>query len=127
MEKIKFGSLPDEIDDLAQKVLTGEKVATSSLYDYYLVGLKEMSKVGDCFSVVDSSEKEIAVVKIEKVEIIKFSDVTNTFSIEEGDGSLENWKAIHKPYYSKLLFDIGKELNTETLLVCEWFKIIQIS
>lgn len=48
MEKIKFGSSPIEMDDLANKVLAGEK----------------------------------------------------------------------------LLYEIGKELNADTLLVCEWFKVI---
>lgn len=31
IEKIKFGSSLSEVDDLANKVLTGEKAATSSL------------------------------------------------------------------------------------------------
>lgn len=49
MGKIKFSSLPDEIAHLAKKVLTGEKVVTSSLYDYYLIGLKKVSNVADYF------------------------------------------------------------------------------
>lgn len=57
MGKIKFSSLPDEIAYLAKKVLTGEKVVTSSLYDYYPSGLKKVSNVADYFSVVESSGK----------------------------------------------------------------------
>jgi len=125
IEKIKFGGSPREIDDLADKVLKGEKVATSSLYDYYLGGLKKYSKVGDLFSVLDSTEKETAIVRVEKIEIIKFGDITETFASEEGDGNLTNWLAIHRPYYSKLLSDIGKELDSDTLLVCEWFKVVE--
>lgn len=126
MEKVKFGSSPIEIDDLANKVLTGEKTATSSLLDYYLNRLKKVSNVGDYFSILNSSDKEIAIAMVEKVEIVKFGDITETFAIEEGDSSLENWLAIHRPYYSKLLSEIGKELNQETLLVCEWFKVIKV-
>lgn len=125
MDKIKFGSTSNEIDDLANKVLSGEKVATSSLLDYHLQGLKHASKVGDYFSILSSSDEEVAIVRVEKVEIVKIGDITETFAIEEGDGSLENWLAIHHPYYSKLLSEIGKELSQETLLVCEWFKVIK--
>lgn len=125
MDKIKFGSTSNEIDDLANKVLREEKVATSSLLDYHLKGLKNKSKVGDHFSILDSYNKEVAIVRVEKVEIVKFGDITEIFAIEKGDGSLENWLAIHHPYYSKLLSQIGKELSQETLLVCEWFKVIK--
>lgn len=65
-------------------------------------------------------------MKIEKIENIKFGDITENFAKEEGDGSLENWLTIHQPYYFKQLSDIGKELSEETLLVCEWFKVIKI-
>lgn len=49
VKKIQFGVTAYEIDDLAHKVITREKIATSSLYDYYLIGKKKQSKVGDIF------------------------------------------------------------------------------
>jgi len=55
--RIQFG---DDADELAAKVLSGEKTATSSLYDYYRMGLKEMSKVNDYASILDSDLKETA-------------------------------------------------------------------
>lgn len=126
IEKIKFGSLPSEMDELASKVITGEKIATSSLLDLYLIGKKKRSKEGNLFSILNSADEEVAIVRIEKIQIVKFKDITEEFAKEEGDGSLDNWKAIHIPYYSKLLSSIGKELGAETLLVCEWFKATQI-
>lgn len=123
---IKFGSSPSDINELAGKVITGDKTATSSLYDYHLKGLKKSGKVGECFSILNSSDEEVALIKIERIEIIKFGEITDEFAIEEGDGSFDNWLSIHQPYYSKLLCNIGKELNDETLLVCEWFKVIKV-
>ncbi|MDR1202761.1 MAG: ASCH domain-containing protein [Tannerellaceae bacterium] len=124
IEKIQFGSSSYEIDSLANKVLIGEKVATSSLLDYYHNGLKKQSEVGNTFSILNSFGQEVTMVNIEKIEIIQFGNITEKFAIEEGDGCLKNWKAIHQPYYSKLLSEIGKTLNDETLLVCEWFKVM---
>ena len=125
IEKIKFGASPCDIDNLAEKVITGEKVSTSSLLDYYLLGLKKPSNTGDRFSILNSREEEVAVVRIHKTAIIRFGDITEEFAVEEGDGGLENWTAIHKPYYTGLLSEIGKELTADTLLVCEWFRVVK--
>jgi len=89
-----------------------------------LIGKKKRSKTGDLFSILDSADREVAVVRIEKIEIVKFGDITEEFAKEEGDGSLDNWRTIHEPYYFQLLFSVGKELNRDTLLVCEWFNIV---
>lgn len=123
IEELKFGSSPVEMDYLADKVVTGEKTATSSLLDLYLIGKKKQSKIGTLFSILNAADEEVATIRIERIQLVKFGDITEQFAREEGDGSLDNWKAIHTPYYSKLLSTIGKELNAETLLVCEWFKI----
>lgn len=124
---IKFGSTPADTDKLASKVITGEKTATSSIYDYHLMGLKQSANLGEHFSVLNSTDKEVAIIEIEKVDIVSFGDITEEFAIQEGDGSLDNWLAIHRPYYSRLLNDIGKTLDNETLLVCEWFKLARTS
>jgi len=125
MEEMQFGSSLHEIDELAHKVLTGEKVATSSLLDYYLIGKKKQSKIGDIFSILNSAKEEVAKIRIIRIETRKFGEITKEFAEEEGDDSLENWRAIHLLYYSRLLSEIGKELNQDTALVCEWFEIIE--
>jgi uncharacterized protein YhfF len=50
-------------DELAGKVLSGEKIAISSLYAYCRMNLKEISKVGD-YAILDSSGDEVCVVRI---------------------------------------------------------------
>lgn len=122
--QIKFGGTDKDTDDLARKVLCGEKIATSSLLDYYRKGLKGLSTVDDYMGILDSSGNQIAIVRVVKVEIIRFGDITESFAIEEGDGNLVNWKAIHQPYYSDQLSAIGKELTDSTELVCEWFRVV---
>lgn len=120
--KIQFGG---ESDELANKVLSGEKKATSSLYDYYRMSLKVPLKVNEYASILDSHGNELCVVRIERVEIIQFQNITETFAIEEGDGNLCNWLKIHTEYYSRQLEKIGKKLTGDTELVCEWFSLEQ--
>lgn len=124
-QKIKFGNTKEDIDDLAQKVVLGQKIATSSLLDYYRLNLKKQSQLGDYMSILDSSGKELVVVRIVRMEIVKFKDITESFAIEEGDGDLANWKAIHQLYYSSQLSNIGEKLTDDTELICEWFELVK--
>lgn len=48
--RIQFGC---DTDELADKVLSGEKTATSSLYDYSLMNQEEI-KVNEYASILDS-------------------------------------------------------------------------
>lgn len=119
--KIQFGNTTDE---LAKKVLTGEKIATSSLYDYYSMNLKEMMKEKEYAYILDSHGKEICIIQINKIEIVEFQNITEKIAMDEGDGNLENWLKIHVEYYSMLLEKIGKKLTGETKLLCEWFTLV---
>lgn len=121
----KFGVEPKEIDNLAEMVASGTKTATSSLLEYYAAGKKTFSRLGEYISIQNSDNKEIAIVRIIKMEIVKFKDISETFAMEEGDGNLQNWTQIHRPYYSKLLSDIGSTLTDDTELVCEWFALVK--
>lgn len=85
LETIKFGSSPYEVDELAYKVLKQEKVATSSLLDYYLIGKKKRRKIGDCFAILNSDDEEVAIVRIERINTFKFGDIGEEFAKEEGD------------------------------------------
>ena len=49
--------------DVYKRVLSGEKIAISSLYAYCRMNLKEISKVGD-YAILDSSGDEVCVVRI---------------------------------------------------------------
>lgn len=121
--RIQFGSAADE---LAEKVLTGEKIATSSLYDYYNINLKEKMNENEYAYILDSHGREICIIQIKRIEIIEFQNVTEQFAMDEGDGNLANWLKIHTEYYSFLLTKIGKNLTGETKLLCEWFSVVTL-
>ena len=75
--RIQFGC---DTDELADKVLSGEKTATSSLYDYSLMNQEEI-KVNEYASILDSQGKEKCIVKIERIEIVDFQDITEEFAV----------------------------------------------
>ena len=119
--RIQFGSATDE---LAEKVLTGDKIATSSLYDYYNMNLKEMIKEDEYAFILDSHGREICIIQMKRKEVVEFQNITEQFAIDEGDENLANWLKIHTEYYSLLLEKIGKRLTGETKILCEWFTVV---
>lgn len=88
---------------------------------------RAIERVNECASILDSYGNEVCIVKIEKVAIIQFQNITEAFAVEEGDGDLHNWLKIHTEYYTAQLEKIGKKLMGSTELVCEWFKVIWIA
>ena len=97
--KIQFGCNADE---LAMKVLSGKKTATSSLYDYHYNEYKDIIKVNEFASILDSHNKEICIIQITKIEIVKFESITEKFSIEEGC----KFRKLEKNSYRILFFYI---------------------
>ena len=119
--RIQFGNTADE---LAEKVLIGDKIATSSLYDYYSMNLKEMIKEDEYAFILDSHGREICIIQMKRKEVVEFQNITEQFAIDEGDENLANWLKIHTGYYSLLLEKIGKRLTGETKILCEWFTVV---
>lgn len=123
-QTIQFGGNTDE---LAAKVLSGEKTATSSLYEYYRLNQKRMSQVSDYAVILDARGNEVCIIQIERIEIIRFKNITETFARQEGDGDLCNWLNIHIAHYSEQLERMDKQLDADTELVCEWFKVVNFN
>ncbi len=116
-----FGDTPDE---LAELVLKGIKTATSSLYCLYDIKENKLSKVGEYNIVLNSKNEAVCIIKTTTISIIPFNKITEQQAIAEGDGNLNNWKKIHRDFYTDCLkvYDIKFEENTE--LVFEEFELV---
>lgn len=117
---IQFGGTHEEQTELANLVKIGEKTATSSLVE--IQQKEDLTQIGDIWEIHDGKNHFICFVEVENVVFKKFSEVDEEFALLEGDGSLKNWTRIHHSYYSFLLEKIGKQLSSETLLECVYFK-----
>lgn len=119
--KVKFGGTIKEQNELAEKVLTGEKVATSSLYYLQVIGESIPTYVGDCWQIFNGDNQKCCEVKVRQVKNVSFGKITEEFAQEEGDGSLKAWKEIHETYYGNLLKQYNENLTKKTILECVWF------
>ncbi|WP_314208399.1 ASCH domain-containing protein [Vagococcus salmoninarum] len=123
-EIVAFGSSESEQTDLAQLVLQGVKVATSSLAELYPLRQQPLTQVGDIWQIQDGQQRVICYVQVTNVLEQPFGKIDSTFALEEGDGSYANWHQIHETYYASLLKKYGRTLTSQTPLICTWFTLI---
>jgi uncharacterized protein YhfF len=75
-------------DRLIAAVKRGEKTATSSLLDELEADEEPMPVAGDRLAVVDSEERQIAVIELTAVEVIRLGDVGLELVQAESQGDL---------------------------------------
>ncbi len=121
LEKWKLGKNRAESDYLFELVKKGLKVATSYLYDETFVMPSQYSILTN-WNGTDEVQLEIT-----RCYIVPFKDVPERQAIREGEGlcTLEEWKIIHKDFFTKELAEKGKEFTEDTLIVCEEFCLFQ--
>jgi uncharacterized protein YhfF len=102
----------------AAGVLSGEKVATSSLAADYPVP----PRPGDHAVVTELDGTPRAVIEYVSVGRMRFGEADEAFARAEGDGTLENWLAIHRRYYGTRCAAHGTVLDDDTELMRMFFR-----
>ena len=116
-----FGDLADELADL---VLRGEKTATASAYELYKLENEPLPQAGSFDVIVDSQDKAVCIVKITKVSVVPFYQVSAEHAFKEGEGdkSLAYWQQVHQEFFTECLAEAGLEFSQETGVVLEEFR-----
>jgi uncharacterized protein YhfF len=107
---------------LNQLVLEGEKRATAGLWRYEYEGDGEaLDDVGERQVLLDSDDRPLATVVVDRVEVHRFSDVPWEFAEAEGEGfeSVEHWQRGHRDYYA----GEGITVVDDDQVVCVWFSV----
>jgi len=113
IKKWKFGTDNEKLIDL---VWHGKKRATTSLFKNEAVPILEES-------IILHDDSSLACkVRIKKVIITRFKDITRSEAKLEGerDLSLEYWREVHKKFLAKEM-----DFNDETLVVMEIFEVVR--
>jgi uncharacterized protein YhfF len=108
--------------ELGLLVKLGIKTATcSALADYEKEGI-DLPQKGDLAIVIDGRGEPVAVIEITEVFVTQFSNVTDQFAFEEGEGdrSLNYWQQAHRRFFGRQNPEL---FNEEMLLVCERFQV----
>jgi uncharacterized protein YhfF len=115
----QFGDSPEQIDRLAELIVTGIKTATCSAYSPARDKIKEGHRV----VVLNSQNDPVCIVETIKVDVVPFNMISETYAYKEGEGdrSLEYWKKEHKRF-----FEAERTFSEDMLLLCEEIKVVHI-
>lgn len=115
----QFGDSSEQIDRLAQLIVTGIKTATCSAYTPSRDKIEEGHRV----VVLNSQNDPVCIVETTKVDLIPFNMISETHAYKEGEGdrSLKYWRKEHKRF-----FEAEGTFSEDMLLLCEEIKVVHI-
>ncbi|MBW8103051.1 ASCH domain-containing protein [Streptococcus pneumoniae] len=116
-----FGVEPDLLADL---VFKGEKTATASAYDLYVLEDEPLPQVGTFDVILDSQNQSVCIVEITKVSVELFNQVSAQHAFKEGEGdkSLAYWCQVHEDFFTDCLGEVGLTFTPESKVVLEEFR-----
>ena len=110
-------------EKLISLVLSGDKRATTSLYNEYIKNKEPLPKIGEKSIIQHDNNNDACLIEIEKVIITEFKNTTDDLAFIEGEGdkSLEYYRNEHYKIFKK----IDSNFNDESKVVFEMFKVIE--
>ena len=103
-------------------VLHGSKRATAGLLEEYAAEGEELEHVGEVLVVVDDDGAEIGRIRVTRVEVVPFAEVTDEFARDEGEGygGHADWAVSHREFWEAT----GAQVDDGTPVVCLWFDLL---
>ena len=115
-------------------VLSGQKRATTGLWEIYQEESEPLEFEGERLWLVDNELQPITAVEVTRVDVRRFDQVDMDFVRAEAEGheTLEAWRKSKKAYWSATAEPEmqssgyqGWRVKNETILVCLWFRLYQ--
>ena len=125
------GALRDRLTALA---LDGTKVATAGLAVDYVVEGGLPPRPGDRSVLIDSAARPVAVVETTRLEFSTISLVGDDFARDEGEGFADatDWREAHERFWNAHIDELREglrdpafALTDSTVVVCEWFRVVE--
>lgn len=120
-------------DRLVGAVLAGEKVSTTGLLAEYEAEKEELPPVGERSALIDSDGREVAVLEVTEVRVLRLGDVDLQHAIDEGEGdtSVAEWRAGHEKFWHsqemrEALGDPEFTVDDDTMVVAERFRVVEL-
>ena len=113
-------------NELAALVLEGTKTATASSLIAYKTEGAPLPEPG-CYRVVLYEDgTAAAVIRDTKVSLVPFDEVSPEHAYKEGEGTrtLEEWRDIHRRFFSPDYQAAGKEFDEKGICVLEEFALV---
>ena len=120
-----FELTENSVNELLELVLIGQKKATASSYESYMLENQKLPKIGDLNIITDFYGNPKGVIKTTKITILPFKDLTFDIVKREGeDDTLESWQKNHRKFFTQEGKELGYTFNEDMKVVFEDFKLI---
>lgn len=125
------GTLRERLSGL---VLAGAKTATFDLFDKARLDPAGVPAPGSHWTMHDSTDRPLAVLRTESVEILRLAEVTFAMADLEGESftSAESWRCAHEEYWTPFVEELRAQMNNpawllddDTLVVFETFALVE--
>tara|TARA_A100001037_G_scaffold298070_1_gene321082 strand:- start:36 stop:527 length:492 start_codon:yes stop_codon:yes gene_type:complete len=118
----------DEVDEITELALEGQKQATSHLEIDFEVNNITRRAEGDYWLMLDKSLAPRGIVQLTTVKSTPFNEIDDEYAAIEGEGdsSLRHWKEVHEDYFKLQLnaWGRGDEWSEDLPVVCEIFTLV---
>jgi uncharacterized protein YhfF len=107
---------------LVDSVLRGDKTATAGLRaDHEPHSDERLPRIGDRSVLLGFDDEPVAVVEATEVRVLRVADVDLAFALDEGEGfeTVADWRRAHEEFWA------DHEIDDETLIVAERFKVVE--
>ena len=110
---------------LTALVLSGQKTATCSALDSFIIDNEPLPKVGSTYVVTDWNEIPLCIIQTTNVNILPYNQITWEMAAKEGeDDTFESWKENHNDFFEYDADIMGYEFSPEMPVVFEEFKVL---
>ena len=119
---IEFGTPGESRTRLIDFIVNGNKRATAGLLDDYAKESEPIESVGECLAMLDNDDQHVATLRVTRVKVSRFIDVSDEFALAEAEGDLNaaDFRASHSDYWSR----IGETITDETQIVQVYFELL---
>ena len=94
-------------DEILDSIISGKKHANTGLYSLFQAQMQPR-----------------CITRTVKVEIIPFAEVTQDCALAEGDGTLAQWREVHRKAFETACAEIGTTFDESMKCVCEYFEVV---
>ncbi|RFU41448.1 DUF664 domain-containing protein [Actinomadura logoneensis] len=132
LERLEFAFPGPLRDRLVAAILSGAKTSTTGLLAEYEAGGDPLPEPGRRGVLVDSAERDVAVLETVEVGTVRLADVGWEHARDEGEGhrSVAEWRAAHEDFWHgaemrAVLGDPDFTVDDDTLVVTERFRVVR--
>lgn len=120
---IEFGEGAEMRDRLLDFVFYGDKRATAGMLEYDYEEDEPVESVGEIFILVGNENEPVGKIRITRVDIVRFDEVSDEFALAEAEGDLtgDDFRNSHREFWESC----GYEVNPDSKIVCAWFDLIE--